>query len=141
MIYEALHVPLPDVHPDDDRDHWFTYDEPVSSYFHFDELKSKGNGTLFLNLGALRRLNLLRSIVDQPLVIYSAYRDPEHNKLVGGVPNSYHTKGKAFDIKAPRRAERLYLLGAAFQAGFRGFGLYPNFIHVDVGKPRYWIKT
>lgn len=30
--------------------------------------------------------------------INSAYRDPEHNAAVGGVPNSYHTKGEALDL-------------------------------------------
>ena len=32
------------------------------------------------------------------LSISSSYRTPEHNAEVGGVPNSYHTKGLAFDF-------------------------------------------
>ncbi len=34
-----------------------------------------------------------------PVTITSAYRDPSLNKSVGGVPNSYHTSGKALDIR------------------------------------------
>jgi len=32
------------------------------------------------------------------LSVSSSYRTPEHNAEVGGVPNSYHTKGLAFDF-------------------------------------------
>jgi len=31
-------------------------------------------------------------------VITSAWRSPEHNRAVGGVPNSYHLHGRAIDI-------------------------------------------
>ena len=32
------------------------------------------------------------------IIVNSAYRTPEYNKSVGGVPNSQHTKGQAVDI-------------------------------------------
>ena len=32
------------------------------------------------------------------LSVSSSYRTPQHNAEVGGVPNSYHTKGLAFDF-------------------------------------------
>lgn len=33
--------------------------------------------------------------------ITSGYRDPERNRRVGGAPNSYHTRGQAFDLAPP----------------------------------------
>lgn len=33
--------------------------------------------------------------------ITSGFRDPERNRRVGGAPNSYHTRGQAFDLAPP----------------------------------------
>lgn len=38
------------------------------------------------------------------LSISSSYRTPQHNAEVGGVPNSYHTKGLAFDFTGSNQA-------------------------------------
>lgn len=39
---------------------------------------------------------------DEPIEITSAYRNPEVNALVGGVPNSAHTDGYGVDFKHNR---------------------------------------
>ena len=46
----------------------------------------------------LDRLESLRIAVGIPLKITSGYRCEAHNKAVGGVENSSHTKGEAADV-------------------------------------------
>lgn len=43
-------------------------------------------------------LDPLRRLYRKPIRINSAYRSPQLNKLVGGVPNSWHQDGNAADI-------------------------------------------
>ena len=43
-------------------------------------------------------LDPLRRLYRKPIKINSAYRSPQLNKLVGGVPNSWHQDGNAADI-------------------------------------------
>ncbi len=50
------------------------------------------------------RLQALRDIVGKPVVITSGYRTPEHNRRIGGVQDSYHTRGMAADITIPGMA-------------------------------------
>ncbi len=77
-------------------------------------------------------LNNLRLRFGHELVVNSGYRSPEHNKAVGGVPNSYHTKGLAADIrpKDPAQLEELWQLADRMnETG--GAGRYDTFVHVD----------
>ena len=43
-------------------------------------------------------LDILRDSLDAPIFINSFYRDPDHNKRVGGVKTSKHLVGAAVDI-------------------------------------------
>lgn len=43
-------------------------------------------------------LDQFRDYCNIPIRINSSYRDPVHNKLVGGVDNSQHLKGHAIDF-------------------------------------------
>ena len=43
----------------------------------------------------------LGGLLGRHVKVTSGYRDPEHNAEVGGVPNSQHTQGKAWDFKVP----------------------------------------
>ena len=52
-----------------------------------------GNVTLLA-----KNLQVLRNEINQPIHINSGYRSVSHNAKVGGVYNSYHTKGMAADI-------------------------------------------
>jgi hypothetical protein len=51
--------------------------------------------------------------------VTSLYRSPEHNRRVGGVPNSYHLRGRAIDI-ARRAGVSHWQVAAAFRnAGYQ----------------------
>ena len=51
--------------------------------------------------------------------VTSLYRSPEHNRRVGGVPNSYHLRGRAIDI-ARRAGVSHWQIAAAFRnAGYQ----------------------
>lgn len=45
-------------------------------------------------------LQLIRDIIGRAIIITSAYRNAQVNKLVGGVPHSDHTEAYAADIRA-----------------------------------------
>ncbi|MDO9500612.1 D-Ala-D-Ala carboxypeptidase family metallohydrolase [Falsiroseomonas sp.] len=101
------------------------------------EIASRGDGSLLLVPEALDRLQAARTRIGRPFVIHSAYRDPVHNARVGGAPLSRHKTGDAFDI-ALAGHDRAALLAACRAAGFRGFGFYSRFLHVDLGPERNW---
>lgn len=51
-----------------------------------------------LQYGVSMVLDPLRRIHQQPIIVTSGYRCAQLNKAVGGVANSWHTKGNAADI-------------------------------------------
>ena len=76
--------------------------------------------------------------------IISGYRSPMTNALLrerckGVAKNSLHMRGKAIDIRLPDD-DLLELRRAARALGVGGVGYYPRsgFVHVDVGRVRYW---
>ena len=82
-------------------------------------------------------LNML-DLAGIPFPLSSAYRCPKHNKAVGGVPTSAHTRGYAVDIRCVDSHSRFVMLQALLEAGFRRIELAPTWIHVDndPDKPR-----
>lgn len=87
---------------------------------------------------ALYGLDRLRSRIGKPLVINSGYRCPLHNEKVGGAKNSKHMYGTAFDVSS--KGHTLYeLFRGAEYVGFKAFGFYPGFIHIDLGPARMWV--
>ena len=44
-------------------------------------------------------LQPLRDRLGLPIIVNSAYRSPQVNKIVGGVPTSQHSRGEAADIR------------------------------------------
>ncbi len=80
----------------------------------------------------------------KPFHIISGYRTArtnaflrKHKKAVA--KNSLHLYGKAADIRLPDYGLKV-LRRAAYELKAGGVGYYPrsNFIHVDVGRVRYW---
>jgi uncharacterized protein YcbK (DUF882 family) len=100
----------------------------------------------------VKLLDLLHSLnqdlqVDTPYHVISGYRSPHTNQLLrarggattGVASKSLHMVGKAIDIRVPGvPLADLHKAAVALKKG--GVGLYPssNFVHVDVGRVRYW---
>jgi hypothetical protein len=98
--------------------------------------KSAGGG---VDTDALRRLYMLAQRWGQTIRINSAYRSPAANANAGGATNSYHMAGKAFDCSISGRSNQIRFMNLAYQIGFRGFGTYGTFTHVDTrGGPASW---
>lgn len=84
---------------------------------------------------------------DQPFHIISGYRSPNTNTMLrdrggahtGVASHSLHMVGQAIDIRVPG-VTLDHLRGAARSLKIGGVGYYPdsNFVHVDVGRVRYW---
>ncbi len=94
-------------------------------------------------------LDLLHAIrtrlaTDAPFQIISGYRSPNTNAHLasagsGVASNSLHMQGLAIDIRVPGCAlAHLRDTAKTLKAG--GVGYYPksNFVHIDVGRVRYW---
>lgn len=104
------------------------------------------NEVLNIDTQLLDLLFALRNELDtnQPFHIISGYRSAPTNAFLharsdGVAENSLHTVGKAIDIRTPGRAlPVLHRAAIALKGG--GVGYYPksDFVHVDVGRVRYW---
>ncbi|HUI44417.1 MAG TPA: DUF882 domain-containing protein [Nitrospirota bacterium] len=79
---------------------------------------------------------------DAEIQIISGYRSPVYNDYLwrhgrGAVKNSLHLEGRAIDFYLPRvHNTRLFKVAQSFNAG--GVGYYPDFVHIDNGRVRYW---
>jgi uncharacterized protein YcbK (DUF882 family) len=81
---------------------------------------------------------------NQPFHVISGYRSAATNAFLrahssGVAENSLHLVGKAIDIRMPGRDTRS-LQKAAMTLRHGGVGYYPksDFVHVDIGRVRYW---
>jgi uncharacterized protein YcbK (DUF882 family) len=81
---------------------------------------------------------------DAAFQVISGFRSPATNAVLaaqseGVAKQSLHTKGKAIDIRLPGLA-LTDLNRAALSLKRGGVGYYPrsDFVHVDVGRVRYW---
>lgn len=107
----------------------------TSRYYNREDLECHcGCGELHVDQLLLDKLDMLCDIFGYKLELSCAYRCPEHNAEVGGVPNSQHALGEAADVICPDNVSVNELASAAEQVGFDGIGLYYNseFVHCDV---------
>lgn len=82
------------------------------------------------------RLQAARTAVGKPFKINSAHRSWRYNLSVGGAPMSEH-KRLAVDISL-RGHNKFALRDTLRAAGFKGVGMYQTFLHVDLGRKRFW---
>ena len=85
------------------------------------------------------KLQVARTAVGRSFNIHSAHRCSLHNAQVGGAPLSQHLKMAADIGLAGHDRRALYI--ACRQAGFRGFGFYQTFLHIDLGPKRHWYSN
>lgn len=91
-------------------------------------------------------LTLVRRTLDtrRPYHVISGYRSPStnaklHAKSKGVAKKSLHMLGKAIDVRVPDvPLSKLRKVGLELAVG--GVGYYPksNFVHLDIGRPRFW---
>jgi uncharacterized protein YcbK (DUF882 family) len=103
----------------------------VSENFYLSEFESPDTKEVMIDEDALEKLQSFRNVVKQPVTLNSAYRTPERNKEVDGSEDSYHMKGRAFDIARIPGLTIDEMAILARREGFNGIGLYENFLHVD----------
>ncbi len=79
---------------------------------------------------------------NKELLIISGYRSHKYNEYLKKIGrhvacNSLHIQGRAIDFRLPRvDNQMLATLAKSFYAG--GVGTYPEFVHIDDGRVRYW---
>lgn len=97
----------------------------------------------------IRLLDLLHDLrqqmqSDQAFHVISGFRSPATNQKLSHrskavAKKSLHMRGMAIDVRLPgRQLDALRRMARSLKAG--GVGYYPksNFIHVDVGRVRFW---
>jgi len=95
----------------------------------------------------VRVLDLLSDIKDRiapdkQLNIISGYRSPEYNEYLTSLGrhvarNSMHLRGLAVDFAIDGiGTHAIGTVARSFASG--GVGSYPEFVHIDVGRVRYW---
>ena len=110
-------------------------DFPNFERHEFDSPDAPGSGDN-MRYEFMERLQRLRTRCRFPFTINSGFRTPEHNRSVGGEPNSAHLRGWAADIHCMSSAERYKIIEGAYAMGFQRIGIYPTFIHLDLDPER-----
>ncbi len=104
----------------------------ADSHFKQTEFACKHCGKVKVSSVLITKLEALRAELGNiPIVITSGYRCPIHNKVIGGVKNSQHTRGTAADIKVNHYtpAEVAHF---ARMVGFGYVKVYKSWVHLDI---------
>lgn len=117
----------------------------LSEHFSEDEFRCKcGCGQVKTDPVLVAYLEILRFMIDAPIIITSGYRCHKHNLTVSPNPKSYHTQGRAADIYSPKIIPAK-LFWYVENCPFGGIGFYKGkrSIHVDIRplkKFQRWLK-
>ncbi len=109
------------------------------TYFRPEEFACRHCGELYIWPEFLDRLTVARKRIGKPFHILSGHRCSLHNARIGGAPLSQHLK-LAADISLIGH-DRTRLYKSCLDAGFRGFGFYHSFLHIDLGRARHWFGS
>jgi len=91
-------------------------------------------------------LHQLQTTVTHPgeFHVISGYRSPATNDMLnkhssGVAKRSYHMLGKAIDVRLPDfDTSKLHKAAVSLKRGGVGYYARSNFVHLDVGRVRYW---
>lgn len=114
----------------------------LSENFKIKEFACKdGNDKILVDVTFVQtHLQDIRTHFGKPVHVNSAYRTLNYNAKVGGAKNSYHMKGRAFDISikgvTPQEIARY-----AASIGVPGVIQYNTFVHVDSRDTKYWARN
>lgn len=99
-----------------------------------------------IDVGLLDLIHRVRASIgsNEPFQVISGYRSPHTNAMLAShshnvARRSLHMVGEAIDVRLPGcRLHHLRKAAVAQRGG--GVGYYPhsNFVHMDVGRVRYW---
>lgn len=116
----------------------------LSKNIHLSEWECKCSRctTTLVDMAHVANVQKLRDLIGEPIRFTCAYRCPEHNAEVGGVPNSEHLRGVACDCYAIGLSST-QLAAQAEKVGFGGIGLYisKGFVHLDNGPYGRWTEA
>ena len=107
--------------------------------FSAQEMACRHCGETFIWPEFMDKLQKARNIIGRPFQIHSAHRCSLYNARIGGAPLSQHLK-LAADIGLNGHSKS-QLYQACIRAGFRGFGFYTSFLHIDLGRRRHWFGS
>lgn len=107
----------------------------LSKNFTSEEFQCRCCGKITIEPKLIEVLQTLRDHLG-PIHITSGYRCEYHNKDVGGIKNSYHTRGMAADFKVEGRtpSEVLQYIETNLPeiSNSCGIGIYRSWTHIDV---------
>ena len=106
----------------------------ITKNFNDAEFRCPHCGVIVYNFILVDRLQILRELLGEEIIVTSGYRCSLYNKQIKGHEKSLHMEGLAADIKC--RPEMLpHLKNLAIKVFYNmGVGIYPNHVHVDIGK-------
>lgn len=99
-------------------------------YFKPSEFVCRCCGKGKLQESTLEKLDKAREVAGTPFYINSGFRCEAHNRSVGGVKESSHTRGYAVDIRINVDTSA-QIIEALKESGFNRIGVASNFVHVD----------
>lgn len=114
-----------------------------TAHFKVGEFACKHCGWNIIDQRVMNMAETIRSALNVPVRVNSGCRCELHNRNVGGVKNSKHTKGLAADLSCKLGAgvmfetvKRLYAEGKLPDLDYCIWYKRKNFIHIDCGGKR-----
>lgn len=120
-----------------------TKKQKISAHFNSNEFACKdGSALILIDTDFVKsELEIIREYFNKPMIINSGFRTDSYNKKVGGAKNSYHIKGRAFDVHIDNVAP-MAIAEYAERIGIKGIIVYPKqgFTHLDSRESKYYSR-